>query len=340
MKTMQSDIDALGKVVEWLDALGLGTATDRLHKYIDIIGKQPPLPAEAQEASEMGFTFLEAREFASVCAAYRGAETPQLLAKLKKVLKGPSKLSQESSKNNDARNTMFELSLAAELKTRGVNVELGEPDLAINFPGGRYLVECKRPFRETSVGANVKDAEGQLRAHLKPGQHGVIAVSLSRIVNPGNTMLGVNVGDQNTEGTVYGNLHADLHRRCVAIMRGQLSGLGFFPQIAALMFDLSTPYITEKGVGLARGCRFYPTDEPTALRGKPRAVRDSSAFVYLDKTIGEVLEGSLSPEAHVVSDLIDLKSQSPPGVGVMVSKNRSDPFPLGLMVKYDFKPRK
>ena len=187
---MQSDIEALEKVVEWLDGLTLGHVTDRLHKYVDNVRQQLPLPTNVSEAAEMGFIFLEAREFVNVCTAYKGAETPALIAKLRKVLKGSWTLSQESSKNSDARNTMFELSLAAELKLRGIDVELGEPDLLITLPEGQYVVECKRPFKEMCVRANVKGAESQLRANLKPGQHGVIAVSLSRIVNPGNAMLG------------------------------------------------------------------------------------------------------------------------------------------------------
>jgi hypothetical protein len=337
---MQSDIEALEKVVEWLDGLTLGHVTDRLHKYVSNVRQQLPLPTNVSEAAEMGFIFLEAREFVNVCTAYKGAETPALIAKLRKVLKGSWTLSQESSKNSDARNTMFELSLAAELKLRGIDVELGEPDLLITLPEGQYVVECKRPFKEMSVRANVKGAESQLRANLKPGQHGVIAVSLSRIVNPGNAMLGVNVGDLEAQGAVHGNLQADLHGRCRLLMR-DLSGLSFSPNIAALMFDIYTPFITEKGEGLARGCRIYPTDEPKFIQGKLAASRNpSSAFTYFDRAIGQVLENDLSPEAHAVSDLIDLKSQLPPGIGVMISKSRKDPSPLGLIVPVDFRARK
>jgi hypothetical protein len=294
------------------------------------------LPANVPEAAEMGFIFLEAREFVSVCAAYKGAETPTLIFKLKKVLKGSWTPSQESSNSSDARNTMFELALASELKLRGVHVELGEPDLVIDFAEGQYVVECKRPFKETSVRANVKDAKIQLRTNLKPGQHGVIAISLTRIVNPGNTMLSVMVGDQDAQGTIHGTLQADLHRRCLRIMHDQLSTMSFAPNIAALMFDLSTPCITEKGESLAHGCRFYPIDEPKSMKRKLGETRPfAHAFTYLQKTIGEVLEKDLSPEAHATSDLIDLKSQLPPGIGVMISKNRTDPSPLGLIIPVD-----
>jgi hypothetical protein len=47
-----------------------------------------------------------------------------------------------------------------------------------------------------------------------------------------------------------------------------------------------------------------------------------------------------SSVAHADSDLIDLKSQLPPGIGVMISKNRKDPSPLGLIVPVDFRARK
>ncbi|HEY6765276.1 MAG TPA: hypothetical protein VI386_10920 [Candidatus Sulfotelmatobacter sp.] len=141
---MQSDIEALEKAVEWLDGLGLGNQSDRLHKYLDSVRHQLPLPTDIPEAAEMGFIFLEGREFIDIYEAYRGAETRALSAKLKKVLKGPWTLSEESVKNSDARNTMFELSLAAGLKLRGLDVELGEPDLLINFPEGQFLVECKQ----------------------------------------------------------------------------------------------------------------------------------------------------------------------------------------------------
>ena len=336
---MRSDVEALEKAVEWLDGLGLGNQHDRLHKYLNSVRHQLPLPTGIPEAAKMGFIFLEAREFVDIYEAYQGAETPTLIAKLKRVFKGPWTLSEESVNNSDARNTMFELSLAAGLKLRGVDVELGEPDLVINFPQGQYLVECKRPFKESSVKENVEGAKRQLRANLKPDQHGVIAVSLSRIVNSGSTMLGVTVGNQDTAGTIHGNLQADLHRRCVSLMRDQLSSLIVSPNIAVLMFDVSTPYMTENGEGLARGFRCYPTDEPKVIRGKVAASRTlANAFTYFDSTLGQALENDLSPQAHTVSDLIDMKSQLPPGVGIVISKNRTDSSPMELIYPMAFKP--
>jgi hypothetical protein len=212
---MEADVRAIEAAAAWLEGLGLGNGSDRLHKYVREIRKQTPLPfPNIQEVAELGFVYLEALEFIDVYKAYNGAENPRLIAKLERALKGCHTLIDESTQNNDPRNTMFELALAAGLRLRGVDVELGEPDLIINFPKRQYVVECKRPFRETSLKANVREAESQLRANLRPGQHGVIAISLNRIINPGRSVLGVEVGDRDKAGAVHGTLQADLHRKC------------------------------------------------------------------------------------------------------------------------------
>src|SRR5580765_4140411 len=111
MDEMQADIQAIEAVAAWLMELGLGNGSDRLHKYICEIQRQPPPLPSMQELVEHGFAYLESREFISICTAYKGAEDSRLVAKLEKALKGCHTLTEESSKNNGPRNTMFELGL-------------------------------------------------------------------------------------------------------------------------------------------------------------------------------------------------------------------------------------
>jgi hypothetical protein len=317
---MLADVRAIEEVAAWLRELGLGNGSDRLHKYVSEIQKQSPLPASVQEVAELGFIYLEAREFVDVCRAYKGREDSRLIVKLDRALKGSHRLAEESLQNNDARNTMFELALAASLRLRGVDVELGEPDLTINFPKGQYVVEGKRPFRETGLRANVKDAERQLRANLRPGQHGVIAISLNRIINPGSSVLAVEVGGRDKLGVIHGTLQSDLHRRCCRLMSG-MSTLRFSPNIAALMFDVSTPCLTEKGEALAHGSRFYPTDEPRSIMGKLRGLRNrATAFSYLDNKMDEVLSKEFSAEGQVEIDHMNRIAQTPAGFFAAISK--------------------
>lgn len=309
---MEADVRAIEAAADWLEGLGLGNGSDRLHRYIFEIRKQTPLPfASVQELAELGFVYLEASEFIDVYKAYKGAESCTLIAKLERALKGCHTLTEESTTNNGPRNTMFELALAAGLRLRGVDVELGEPDLIINFPNGQYVVECKRPFRETSLKANVKEAESQLRANLKRGQHGVVAISLNRLVNPGRSVLGVEVGDRDKLGAIHGTLQADLHRRCCHLMRS-LATLSFSPNIAALMFDITTPCLTDKGEELAHGSRFYPTDRPRWIAGKRRGLEHlSSAFAYLDDEMEEVLNNGFSREGQAEINHMNRIAQMP-----------------------------
>jgi hypothetical protein len=316
MDEMQAaDIQALEAVAAWLKELGLGNGSDRLHKYICEIQKQaPPLPS-MQELVEHGFAYLEGKEFISICTAYKGAEDTKLVAKLEKALKCCHTLIEESSKNSGPRNTMFELALAADLKLRGVDVELGEPDLIVNFPKGQYVIECKRPFKETSVRANVKEAESQLRVNLRPGQHGVIAISLSRIINPGTNLFMFEAGDRDANGVIHGKLQTGVHLKSCELMR-DLATLRFSPNIAALMFDLQAPCITEKSAALSRASRFYPTDEPKWIIGKRHGFREiSTAFTYLNNKMGdEVLNNEFSPEAKAEMDRMNRIAQMPAGV--------------------------
>jgi hypothetical protein len=208
---------------------------------------------------------------------------------------------------------MFELALAADLKLRGVDVELGEPDLIINFPKGQYVVECKRPFRETSVRANVKEAESQLRANLRPGQHGVIAISLSRIINPGTSLFTVEAGERDANGAIHGSLQTELHRKSCELMRC-LATVSFSPNIAALMFDLQTPCLTEKSAALSRASRFYPPDEPKWIMRKRHGFRQiPTAFTYLDDTMGDVLKDDFTSKAQAEIDRMNRIAQMPAG---------------------------
>jgi hypothetical protein len=318
---MQSDVEAIEAVAEWLKDLGLGNGSDRLHKYICEIRKQAAATT-IEEVTRLGFVHLQASEFTDVWRAYKGAENPRLIAKLERALKGCDTLAEESPQNSDPRNTMFELALAAGLKLRGIDVELGEPtDLIINFPSGQYILEGKRPFRESSVRANVKDAAHQLRTNLRPDQHGVIAISLSRIINPGTKLLYAVVGDRDKEGAVHGTLHAHLDHKCSELMSA-LATIDFSPNIAALMFDMSTPALTEKGETIVRGCRVYPADEPKVIDGKLRRFRTplTSPFVYFDKAFGEALDKKFSLETQAEIDRMNYLAQM--RLGVATSKYR------------------
>src|SRR5256884_3775177 len=96
---------------------------------------------------------VEALEFSDIFRAFEKDDPKVIGPKLERALSGPLRPADETPKNSDGRNTMFELAFAAQLRLRGAEVSVGEPDIAVTLSGRRFLIECKRPFREDSVRA-------------------------------------------------------------------------------------------------------------------------------------------------------------------------------------------
>ena len=181
---------------EWLRSLGIAPKQDRWHQAAEMVqrGKEQRDFIENGGSRERIDNYVdglfEAMEIHEIMRAFRG-NTPEVLkVKLARALCGPASPLEERPKNSSARNTMFELSLAADWKNSGIDVELGEPDIRIRFAPAAYQVECKRPFSENSVRSNIVDAASQLGDILDtPGNendYGIVAISLSRVFRKGN----------------------------------------------------------------------------------------------------------------------------------------------------------
>jgi len=137
---------------------------------------------------------------------------------------------------------MFELALGAEWALCGAEVDLVEPDLGLRLPERYYLVACKRPEHEHGIRAALRDAASQLRSALAcaPINHfGIIAVSLGRILNRGNTYFS---GD-------YEQL-SELLNGLMSAHRPNWRTTEFHPQNIAVIFYAQTP--ADWGEGLYR----------------------------------------------------------------------------------------
>jgi hypothetical protein len=137
---------------------------------------------------------------------------------------------------------MFELSLAADWKNAGSDVEIGEPDITLRTPAAGFQTECKRPFSENSVRKNIADAASQLRGELdKPGNennYGIVAISLSRVFTKGN--LGcyapAGMGKQIINEALADILDENTRQWGLKRFREM------HPRIVAVMFHLSAPW--------------------------------------------------------------------------------------------------
>ena len=203
-ETYQQILDKLKDLDSWLSGLGLSNRADRIRLHISNIRK-------LQEAYQNGtlrkltkdrgnvqlmWSLVEGIEFSDVYIALRNYAPDVLQNKLRDALKGPLDPSAEipSSSSNIGRNTMFELNLASRLHSKAVPVCFGiNPDILCEIEQRRIYIQCKRPFLEQNIPRNISAAKRQLTRDLNNSSdkyaRGVIAISVSRALNPGDKLF-------------------------------------------------------------------------------------------------------------------------------------------------------
>jgi hypothetical protein len=242
-------LDTLRNLDAWLASLGIRPNSDRIHRAIEIVQEAHEgwkRVRESKEPTKIGniddyyFGLVEAHEFCDIFRAFEKEDPKLIEPKLERALSGPIRPADETAKTTDGRNTMFELALAAQLRLGGADVSVGEPDISVTLSGKRFLVECKRPFREDSIRANVRGAADQLKGHLDSdsGAAGIIAVSVGRVLNPGTKLF---VAPSEADKEHLGDRVEKLMRET----EGNWKKNDFHPRITAVSFHLRTPGVLE-----------------------------------------------------------------------------------------------
>jgi hypothetical protein len=148
-------LQVLGWLDGWLQRLGIPIRDDRWHQAVGTVqrvrerseiiargGSVVPPPSDNYVDG-----LFEALEIFEILTAFEGETSDALRTKVARAVSGPISPLAEQPKNSEARNTMFELSLAAGWKNKGLDVELGEPDIRVTVQSRAFRVECKRPFK-------------------------------------------------------------------------------------------------------------------------------------------------------------------------------------------------
>jgi hypothetical protein len=314
----------MAELDQWLTSLGLTNRNDRIRLAIRTASR-PPASTNWQDATHHMFSVLEVLEFFEIFYAFQGDTSEELRSKLQKALDGPAVVPTELNTNSAGRNTTFELVIAAGLKRRELPVNLREADVSTTLNGSMYRFECKRPFSRHSVRANVKDAASQLNDIVGNGEFGVIAVSLSRIANPGNNYLQIYRHSENKLGAALGYVSMAAHDLACECM-GDIARLSLGAKVIALMFHLATPVTTRDRDfwEFVSTTNLYPADAPVQFRkfGQYRTTLPAG-FKELDDLMKgasnewvpaddwneyrSIVDGALreAPDKHIVSPKAD-----------------------------------
>lgn len=228
----------------WLRELGLDPKNDRIHWAIDVLNtanagihemRLTGKPTKIGRDPDFYFGIEQAYEFHQVLKAFRTSESVLIRERLKRALSGPTRPSDETSVNSDARNVMFELGFAAMLKLRGADVRLAEPDLTLMLGDVPYLLACKRPFRESSIRANVRAGADQAARYLEihRGAFGAVVVSTSRIFRGGSKLFAAPRED-------YADKLGDHLQSLLNKNRRHWENYETHPRLAALLLHIDT----------------------------------------------------------------------------------------------------
>lgn len=180
---------------DWLASLGVPVTDNRFSHLFAVAEKASTALARCRQTREpvaIGHisTFLqgmvEAQDFVSIHEAFEHDRSAGLIRKLQLAVGGSATPDEEDSgPGSVARNTTFELSLAADLARSEARITLGEPDIIVYHQGNNYVLECKRPYEATGIPRNIVESAKQLTELLPTIEEsaGVITISIQRMID-------------------------------------------------------------------------------------------------------------------------------------------------------------
>lgn len=201
-ESYESILERYSSALKWMEDIGVRPGPGRTSHYERIVKHwtEAYRTASVEEGKQVfpGFvsSMFEIHDFVNVYEAFKDIEPSELggiIVKLQKAVTGPINAYEETPRSTTARNFLFEAVVAARLHrpAKGAIAILDAPsDTGVRFSGQKLWIECKRLTTENKIEANVKKAssqlEGLLRKQVGSGHRGVVAIDVSKILNPGD----------------------------------------------------------------------------------------------------------------------------------------------------------
>jgi hypothetical protein len=168
---------------------------------------------------------------------------------LQQAVNGPLLLAEERPQTSDARNKVFELVMAARLREAGFKPRFAEPaDAVVTVDGITCSLECKRIQSEAGLAEALAKAYSQIKQRIggNPRERGLIAVDISKVVNP--------TGKKYFNARSYEHLARIVEHLLSSFVEGSREKFrkGFYARIATVFIYLRTPgVVAQEGDHLA-----------------------------------------------------------------------------------------
>jgi hypothetical protein len=260
-----SIFDDLDRIDAWLAGRGFGQRNrlsiyrENLIELRDTDIDRATVEAQILEAGRMNeilASYVEGFELSDAlqCLLDKKVEIPDEL--LRRSLDGHADAAKETPKNNQGRNAMFELSMAAAIARQDLKpaFSLDKPDLEFQFEGRRVLMECKRVLSSKGIDDAISAGIRQLRkkVNISDDDLGLVALNISRLFNRGDGWWTVQA-DANPVHVLSDMIHREIESREAKIYSRKE------PVIRGMVFYAASPFRVE-GVG------YMPTRTATLFR--------------------------------------------------------------------------
>jgi hypothetical protein len=203
--TFQEKATQIQRAADWLDSLGISFYRTRIGKYLKDIERLNTAyeKGSIQQLLDNGEfpqhvnSLFESSELIYIHEGLKTVSTEHLFPRLRDFTKGSEFVTAESTRSlsNKGRDIGFELFTASLFAHASFQPNFStDADLMATNEMGTFFVECKRPQFDHSVRSNVRGAANQLNKRLTDprnpeGAFGLIALSVSKIINPTQKLL-------------------------------------------------------------------------------------------------------------------------------------------------------
>ncbi len=180
------------------EALGYNLSATRFGAYERHLIRLIELGSEGRvklSADEMGQVYLLGQEISDLLFASKIALTKEHLhhsLRIGEIFRGPDfALNENDGGNNQSRNTLFELYIAARIEAAGFHAEFGgDTDVTIKHEGFQLAIEAKRPQNQKKAETHIRCAAKQLLKRSKePDEIRIIAICVGKMLSGGKQMI-------------------------------------------------------------------------------------------------------------------------------------------------------
>ncbi|HXM28033.1 MAG TPA: hypothetical protein VN957_18560 [Chthoniobacterales bacterium] len=247
---------------QWLESMNIGIDKNRVAQYRKtsrIIAEHIRKGTVKELEKSLGFpkqtdTVHDVSELILIHQQLNDYDCPVFKTTLAQAVNGPTSLAEERPQSSDARNKVFELVIAAQLKAAGFRPKFVEPaDAIVTIEGIKCYVECKRIQSENSLEENIQKASSQIKERLnqeastKP--RGLIAIDISKAINTDGTLYFTARSSDDLTKVIEFNLAQFLKRNRAKLTKDIHS------RISAVLVYLRTPAVIEYQGGLLTNFR-------------------------------------------------------------------------------------